>query len=350
MSAATSAGGPAARSDRLPGRGRRRRWWIVAVVVTVLLVVPGAAVGVAYGRSGWYGVNVLLRRGANFWVTVEPDDDRLTPGMRLALAGRTTPDPSPAVEWRTVAPGFEVGRLPVRVAGQVVDELLLSRVDPARHRFRVLNRPAGDRDIGDWMDATGARLVVNGSYYAPRGLPATPVVSDGRRLGPQAYEATHGAFVSGASGTELVDLTGRDWRNVTAGADAAMVNYPMLLGADGSSRAGATNPRWLANRSFLGQDGAGRIIVATTTDAYFSLPSLAAFLPRSGLDLELALNLDGGPVACQAVATAHYDSTFCGSHELAVRDGGVQLLRPLVDWRLSGLPIVLAVVPDEGHT
>ena len=147
------------------------------------------------------------------------------------------------------------------------------------------------------MAATGASLVVNGSYYAHDATPDTPVVSDGHRLGPASYQATHGAFVvggpGGPDGARLVDLAGLDWRRVTDGASQAMVSYPMLLGADGHGRTDGADERWLANRSFLGQDGAGRIIVGTTRDAYFSLPSLAAFLPRAGLDLRLALNLDG---------------------------------------------------------
>ncbi|GAA2429449.1 hypothetical protein GCM10010191_48570 [Actinomadura vinacea] len=311
---------------------------LVPSLVALLVVV------VAYGKGGWYGVNVVLRRGASIWVDTSPNDPRLSPGIRLSLAGQRTPDPAGPVGWRQVAAGLDVAELPVRVAGKPVDALLLSRIDPARYRFRVLSRPAGDRDVGEWMAATGAAMVVNGSYYAKDGPPDTPVVSDGRRLGPASYQATHGAFVVGGPGARLADLAGVDWRRVTAGASQAMVSYPMLMGADGRGRA-VGDERWLANRSFLGQDGAGRIIVGTTRDAYFSLPSLAAFLPRAGLDLRLALNLDGGPVACQKVSAGGYLRDFCGRYETAVHGGRLQLLRPLVDFRRSALPIALVAVP-----
>jgi hypothetical protein len=322
-----------------------RRWrWLVALTLAPVLAAS-VAVAVAYREGGWYGVNVMLRRGASVWGDVAPDDSRLSPGIRLSLAGRHTPDAAEPVRWRQVAAGFEVAELPVRVGGRPVDALLLSRIDPARYRFRVLNRPAGDRDVGAWMAATGASLVVNGSYYAHDGTPDTPVVSDGRRLGPASYQATHGAFVVGSDGTRLVDLAGLDWRRVTGGASQAMVSYPMLMGADGHARTGGEDERWLANRSFLGQDGAGRIIVGTTRDAYFSLPSLAGFLPRAGLGLRLALNLDGGPVACQKVSAGGYRRDFCGRYELAVHGGRLQLLRSLVDFRRWALPMALVAVP-----
>ncbi|MEO3824244.1 hypothetical protein [Actinomadura sp. B10D3] len=83
-------------------------------------------------------------------------------------------------------------------------------------------------------------------------------------------------------------------------------------------------------------------------DAPFREPgsagSLAAFLPRAGLDLRLALNLDGGPVACQKVKARGYLRDFCGRYETAVHDGQLQLLRPLVDVRRSPLPMALVAV------
>ncbi|SNS61512.1 hypothetical protein SAMN06265355_12242 [Actinomadura mexicana] len=199
---------------RTIGKGQAPRWrWILALALTPVLVAS-VAVGIAYGKGGWYAVNVMLRRGANVWGDAARDDPRLSRGIRLSLAGQRTPDAVEPVRWNQVATGLEVAELPVRAAGRPVDALLLSRIDPARYRFRVLNRPEGDRDVGGWMAATGAALVVNGGYYTRHGAPDTPVVSDGHRLGPASYQATHGAFVAGGSagpgGARLVDLAGLD--------------------------------------------------------------------------------------------------------------------------------------------
>ena len=64
----------------------------------------------------------------------------------------------------------------------------------------------GDRDLDDWMDALGATLVVNGSYFTRRGTPDTPFISAGIPSGPADYDARHGAFVASGSsaGVELV--------------------------------------------------------------------------------------------------------------------------------------------------
>jgi hypothetical protein len=89
---------------------------------------------------------------------------------------------------------------------------------------------------------------------------------------------------------------------------------------------------------------AGLPILGTTVEAFFSLNRLAVFLRQAPLGLKLALNLDGGPVACQAIAWKEYRRDFCGGWETTVQDGQLKLLKPLIGNRRWGLPIVLAVL------
>jgi hypothetical protein len=61
--------------------------------------------------------------------------------------------------------------------------------------------------------------------------------------------------------------------------------------------------------------------------------------------LKLALNLDGGPIACQAIALADFRRDVCGRWEMASDDGKLKVLTPVFGHRPWGLPIVLAVLP-----
>ena len=295
-----------------------------------------------YAQAGWYGVNVLLRRGGSTWTDVARDSPRLSPSMRLALA-----DPPPAATagpfaWHGVAPGFEVAELPVLAGGVEADRILLARLDPHLFRFEARSAPAGDMGLDAWMRDLGAVLVINGSYYGRHGNPDTPFLSDGAPLGPPAYTARHGAFVAGDGTADVVDLIAQPWQAAFAGARDAMVSYPLLLASDGSSRVQADR-RWLANRSFVARDTQGRIVLGTTQDAFFSLDRLAAFLHAAPLGLAVALNLDGGPVACQAVRLAGFERRFCGRWETQTTGDTIRLL----GWRWGdwALPIVLAAVP-----
>jgi hypothetical protein len=260
--------------------------------------------------------------------------------MRLALADAPVAVPG-AFEWRTIGQGFEVADLPVIAEGHVVDHILLARIDPGAFRFELLSDPAGEHDLDQWMSSIKPALVVNGSYYGRYGRPDTPVLSGGVPLGPPDYDARAGAFVASASFTGIRDLRGESWKAAFAGAETALVSYPLLVrgGATGVSVAS----RWLANRSFVGEDIDRRIIIGTTADAFFSLSNLATFLRDAPLGLATALNLDGGPVASQGIALNGFTRRTYGRWEAQVEGDQVKLLT----WPYGtvAMPVVLAVFP-----
>jgi hypothetical protein len=325
-----------------PGRRRSIRW---KRCILWALLADGLCIALALGGiwiyTGSYGLNVLWRNGPSHWIHVTADSPRLSPSIRLALAEAPEAAAAPFA-WRRIDDGFEVAEMPVVAGHAEVDRIMLARIDPARFRFVVRNAAAGDKDLDGWMAELGAALVINGSYFSRRGRPVTPFVSAGANLGPERYDARAGAFVASAEFVGLRDLAKEDWQAAFSGAQDAMVSYPLLVAADGSSRV-AVKSRWLATRSFIGQDKAGRIILGTTTDAFFSLDRLAAFLRQSPLGLTMALNLDGGPVACQGISLKGFERRVYGKWEMQVQGDDVDLLR--LPYGHAVMPIVLAVLP-----
>ncbi len=247
--------------------------------------------------------------------------------------------------WASPAQGFDVTELAVIENGTEVERIHLTRIDPKKYKFEVHTAPDGARELADWMQHTSAAMIVNGSYFARDGKPATPVIARGQAQGPKAYGTKHGAFVVSSKGPVVQDLARTRWQTAFRGASEAMVSFPMLIGADGRSRAHNSDPQRTANRTFIGQDKAGRIIIGTTKSAYFSLDRFAVFLASSRLDLVRALNLDGGPPACQAVAVGNYRRSICSNSEISSDAGQLRVLGKLFGQRPWGLPIVLAVFP-----
>ncbi|WP_183876193.1 phosphodiester glycosidase family protein [Rhizobium sp. BK491] len=315
---------------------------LVAFILGVSIAILAGA-GWVWQVTGAYGFNSIWRRGGTYWTSMKPDDERLSPSMRLALT-RPAPIAQPGpMTWQQPEPGFEVAELPVLVDGHEVDRIMLGRVDPTRFRFVTRNAPSGDVGIDEWERLLPkAVLIVNGSYYDKRGKPDTPFISEGATMGPQQYDAKAGAFVATADAADVHDLTHEDWRNAFAGATNAMVSYPLLIGDDGQTHVNAKS-RWLANRTFVARDGAGKIVIGTTKEAFFSLDRLAEFLKQSPLDLKIALNLDGGPIACRSVRLNGYQQKFYAKWEAQVDNDTVELLRWPISQANWAMPMVLTV-------
>ena len=314
----------------------------VAIAAAVLAFLFALVLAGAWLWGGSYAVHALLHLHLGYWAEVGRDDPQLPAPVRLAL--QWAPQASPgALEWRTVRDGFETGELAATVDGQEVDRLFLLRIAPAKFRFKVRIDPSGHHDLDAWMKSLGASAVINGSYYAPDGSPATPVVSGGARLGPADYDARAGAFVATPASAGIRDLAKLNWQDALAGARDAMVSYPLLLSGNGASRVVASD--WLANRSFVGEDQDGNIILGTTAQGFFTLQRLAAFLRRAPLRLKLALNLDGGPIACQGVSLDGFERRMCGNVELKVDGDRVSKLVCVRACPRPMMPIALAVFP-----
>jgi hypothetical protein len=309
------------------------------------LVIAVAAAPVLALGGLWlyhpYALHAFLRGRGGYWIEVGRDDPALSPSMRRAL--RDAPSASPGkLEWRMIREGLEVGELAVMVDRSEVDRIFLARIAPAKFRFEVRNEPSGDLNLDAWMSGLGAAVVINGSYFAPNGAPATPVLSAGRLLGPAAYDARAGAFVASAVFVGIRDLAKQSWQDAFDGARDAMVSYPLLVSADGASRVAVS--QWLASRSFIGQDIDDNIILGTTLDGFFSLDQLASFLRQSPLRLKLALNLDGGPIACQGISLDGFERRACGKWE--IRADGTRVRKVVYSSpERPTLPIVLAAFP-----
>ncbi len=264
----------------------------------------------------------------------------------LRLAHRYPDEPARAgpVSWRTQEPGLELGDLDVMLFDTTVDHVSLIRVDPARFRFVVRHDARHPVPADEWRRRLNAVAVVNGSYYTVTGSPETPIRTHGESRGPLAYTSGHGAFLADPA-PSFVRFQGADPWPSLVGARDAMVSYPLLVAPSGAV-AVARNPKWLANRNFVAHTRGGSIVLGTTATGFFSLRRLADFLASAPLEIDWALNLDGGPVAEQSVIDGASTRELRGRWELTDRSNTVTELWDLVRthsefWKL---PIVLAVV------
>jgi uncharacterized protein YigE (DUF2233 family) len=205
-------------------------------------------------------------------------------------------EPSPTSEpddtgWQSLGNGVELRRLKVELNG-ITNRLWLARVDPARVRFRVLYDRENPHQVAEWLNSARSLLAVNAGYYTEDYHATGLIISDGTRSG-QSYAGFGGMFAVQADRVQVRWLVAKPYSSAEQLRQAVQA-FPMLVHSGGKVGISEDDGQ-LARRTVVGQDRKGHIVFVVSPDAFFTLKNLAAFLAASDLELDTALNLDGGP-------------------------------------------------------
>jgi hypothetical protein len=213
-----------------------------------------------------------------------------------APANRPAVNPTPEPGWTLVQPGLEKRVFEIYDnQGQHVESVHVWRLaqDYFRLDVAVDERP---KSLAAWQAETGAALVVNGGYYSieneryfPDGQTIINGVARGRSLGSRA-----GMLAIHERGAELRSLALSSY-DPSESLRAALQSFPVLVqpGGQPGVRPGTVSPA-PARRTVIAQDRAGRILFIVAPQGYFTLHELSVYLTESNLDLDIAINLDGG--------------------------------------------------------
>ncbi len=193
--------------------------------------------------------------------------------------------------WQSIGPGVEYRELTIE-QGDRSDRLRLARIDPAQTRLRVLYDPNRPRRVSAWLSESQALVAVNGNFFDPQNHALGLVIQDGQRRDGVAYDGFGGMLA--VSGDEV-----RVRWNVQEpyGGEPltyAVQNFPMLVLPGGSPNPDIDDNGRASPRTAVAQDRSGRILFVMSPMPTFTLTEFGQWLAASDLDLETALNLDGG--------------------------------------------------------
>ncbi|MBX3056218.1 MAG: phosphodiester glycosidase family protein [Anaerolineae bacterium] len=234
-----------------------------------------------------------------------------------------TPSPPPDTGWQTLHPGLEQRVIRLLAAdGRVREELSIFRIDPALYEFRIAYRPGEPQTLAQWQAETGALLVVNGGFFTEEFVATGLTVIEGQANG-RTYGDFAGMFAVTEGGPEVRWLGVRPY-NPNESLRYALQSFPMLL-KPGGQMGYPDEDGAAARRTVVAQDGDGRVLFILAPWGSFTLHQLSVWLAESDLNLDVALNLDGG--------------TSTGLH----------LAEPeVVIPAFTRLPIVITVFPGAG--
>jgi uncharacterized protein YigE (DUF2233 family) len=207
-----------------------------------------------------------------------------------------TSEPVSDPGWSPVQPGLE--RRVIQVYNeqrQPVEALHIWRLDQKYFHLDV-SFSGVPKSLEAWQNQTNAALVMNGGYfsinnemYSPDGL----TILNGRASG-NSFAGFGGILAIQGPRAELRWLVEKPY-NPDERLQAALQSFPILVRPGGKLGFGPEREDHAsARRTVIAQDKQGRILFIVAPQGYFTLHQLSAYLTDSDLNLDIAVNLDGG--------------------------------------------------------
>jgi uncharacterized protein YigE (DUF2233 family) len=209
-----------------------------------------------------------------------------------AAAPVATATTAPDTGWQLLRPGLEKRVINLSDGdGRLVESVYLLRFEPAFFNFGVAYRPGEPLSLEAWQVETGALVVMNGGYFTEVNVATGLIVSNGQASG-STYGDFAGMLVVTAEGPDLRWLAEQPY-DPNEPLLAAVQSFPLLV-KPGGLVAFPDEDGLVNRRTVVAQDQQGRILFLLAPRGHFTLHRLSVFLAESDLELDIALNLDGG--------------------------------------------------------
>lgn len=209
-----------------------------------------------------------------------------TPGVQTPTSPTSVLAPD---AWETVADGIE--QRTYIPDGNVLAQMITLRIDPQRVRFQVHYRPGDPLTLQAWRNTLpDADAIINANFFLADHTITGLLVADGTIYG-QSFMDRGGTFgilnaIPVLRSNIHQPYTGEPYTQ-------AIQAFPMLV-ADGQASYANPSATERSRRSVIGLDQQGRVILMATPGLGLSLNDLSAYLPTTDLNLQHAMNLDGG--------------------------------------------------------
>ena len=200
---------------------------------------------------------------------------------------------APDSGWQAGRPGIERRHMQASIApDRAAVPLVIVRLDPTLVRLRVAYAPDRPRGLRSWFVERRSLAAINGSFFTPEYQATALLISDGSASG-DSYLGFGGMLAAAPDGSVSLQALRDQPYDPAEPRDQALQSFPMLVFPGGQPAALEDDGR-RARRSVVALDCAGRLLLLVSPTSDFTLPDLAKWLSQSDLDVDRALNLDGG--------------------------------------------------------
>ncbi len=194
--------------------------------------------------------------------------------------------------WVTTEPGVELRRL--RLMWNERSALVsMVRLDPAHVQFQVGYAPDQPRPLATWHGRAEAVATINGGFFDTHNRSTALIIRSGVASGV-SYQGSGGMFAVDRDGRVSLRYLVEEPYDPHEPLLEALQSWPMLIKPGGTLVYTSADDGQRARRSVVAIDRQGRVLFMAFASNTFTLRGLSDWLLASDLDLDAALNLDGG--------------------------------------------------------
>ena len=222
------------------------------------------------------------------------------------LLPTVTPSPEPRTasesDWRNIADGLQWRKLIPN--SDELAQLIVVRIDPNQYRFRAVYRAGQPESLARWrMLEPDARVIINANFFDRNHKVLGLVVSDGAASGIP-YRDRGGTFLIRNGEPAIVTYRSQNLQKIES-IEQAVQGFPLLV-ENGRQAYFATGSGERTRRTIIGIDKRGNVLIMVAPFLGLSLADLSAYLPGTDLEIDTAINLDGGGSTMIALPGADY--------------------------------------------
>jgi uncharacterized protein YigE (DUF2233 family) len=218
-------------------------------------------------------------------------------GLQMRAEATYDVPPPPDTGWQPLMSGIDLREINADINADThnpTERLHIVRLDPAQVRFRVRYDPDHPRTVSAWSRETQTLLTVNAGYFTPEGEATALLVSGGEKAGAHLGNFAGMFAVTADDQVSVRWMRERPYDPAEPLAEAVQ-SFPVLVKPGGVMGFPAdADDGALSRRTIVAQDHAGRILFVIAPRGTLSLHEAAVFLADSDLQIDVALNLDGG--------------------------------------------------------
>lgn len=196
-------------------------------------------------------------------------------------------------DWMEIRPGIAFRRQRIVLVDNHIASISVVRIDPDQARFRVGYAPDQPPPLSTWCADKHVQVAINGGFFEQNYRSTALVISSGTPSG-NSYDGMGGMFAVDTSGSVSLRYLGDHPYDSNEQLQEALQSWPMLIKPGGILTYTSTDNSERARRSVIARDSQGHILLIACSSSTFTLHGLADWLLKSDLDIDAALNLDGG--------------------------------------------------------